>query len=160
MYKSIASLIGLNLCIAFSPTPLSFIQPAHAGDASLSCQATLRSVQAKLKRQPNLNVISINQRDLFQSHPNYPQGRPKEYVIALGGSQASNFLKSRQLMTTLATQIIRNCETVSLVTFGTANSGDVVNLGLMPNGSIQIFECLEPGRDSPDRRVWGKVFCV
>jgi len=125
---------------------------------AVSCPVALQSVRAKLQDLPNLEIASFAKRDISKAYSDYPKERPDGYSIDMRGNQVINLLNSPQLMTTLASQIIDNCKTVSLVSFGLANTDYAVLLGLMPNGNVQQFECLEPGQAS-EEQVWGKKFC-
>lgn len=160
MNPSLPALIHLPLWISLSLTPFSLSQPAHAKEPTSTCPAALQSVQAQLKAKPNLEIVSVTKRTVTEAYPDHPNGRPDWYVFSLRGRSAESLLNSPRLMTTLASQIIRNCETTSLVLFGLANSGYTALLGLMPDGSIQPFECLEPGRGASNRPAWGKTICV
>ncbi|NET62721.1 MAG: hypothetical protein F6K47_43525 [Symploca sp. SIO2E6] len=125
---------------------------------SSSCQVALQAVRAKLKELPNLEIASFAKRDISKAYSDYPKERPDRYSIDMRGNQVVNLLNSPQLMTTLATQIIDNCKTVSSVSFGLANTDYGVLLGLMPNGTVQKFECLEPGQ-ARGELVWGRTYC-
>ena len=159
MNKPAQRLIGLNLARSLSLTSLSSSPIAQAQTPSTTCSTTLKAIQTKLKEKPNLEIVSVTQQDIGDLYPDRPRDRPDWYVFALRGRQANTILNSAQFMNTLATQLIRNCPNVSLVTFGVANSGNTVLWGLMPNGTVQPFECLEPRRDM-SRPAWGKTICV
>jgi len=130
----------------------SYAQPS-------SCQAAIQSVRAILKNKHNIKTASVTKRDMSEVYSDHPQGRPGGYFIAMRGTQVINLLNSPQLMSILATRIIDNCETTSLVIFGFPNSDYTVLLGLMPNGNVQPFECLEDPDNYLGYAVWGKTFC-
>lgn len=159
MNPLLPALIHLPLWIILSLAPFSLSQPAQSKEPA-SCSAALQNVQAQLKAKTNLEIVSVTKRNVTETYPDHPKGRPDWYVFSLRGRQAENLLNSPRFMTTLASQIIRSCENTSLVMFGFANSGYTVLLGLMPDGSVQPFECLEPGRGSSNRPAWGKTICV
>lgn len=133
------------------------IQPSR-GTSVDRCQAAVQSVRSQIQTGRNLEVLPAIPRNISASYPDAPQGRPDGYVISFRGVESQNILNSPQFMTTLARQIINQCENVGLVTFGVANSGDVVSFGLMPDGSIISFRCLETGLGIRPR--WGEVVCT
>ncbi|NES19734.1 MAG: hypothetical protein F6K41_12590 [Symploca sp. SIO3E6] len=127
-----------------------------------SCQAAIQAVTAKLRDEQNIEIVSVTKRDVSEIYSDYPKERPGGYFITMRGNQVINLLNSPQLMSILTTQIIDNCETASLVMFGFPNSDFTVPLGLMPNGTVQPFECLEVSLEELEyieKPVWGKTFC-
>lgn len=58
----------------------------------------------------------------------------------------------------IASEIINSCNSVGAVTFGRYQTGWVSTVGLMRDGTIQNFECIEhaPDKGSPS---WGQEWC-
>ena len=133
------------------------VQPSSSSPSYL-CQDAIQSVRSQIQTGRNLEVLPTIKRNVSTGYTDAPTGRPDEYVIPLRGAESLNILSSPQMMTTLARQIISQCANVSLVTFGIANSGNIVSLGLMPDGGILIFNCIEPGRGLRPR--WGQIVCT
>jgi hypothetical protein len=133
------------------------IQPSSSSPTSL-CQDAVQSVRSQIQTGRNLEILPTIKRNVSTGYSDAPIGRPDEYVIPLRGAESLNILNSPQMMTTLARRIISQCDNASLVTFGIANSGNIVSLGLMPNGSISVFNCIEPGLGLRPR--WGQIVCT
>lgn len=154
MYKNIRLLATFTLTL----TALHLgIQPSH-GNPERQCQEAVQSVRSQIQTGRNLEILPTIKRNAAAVYSDAPIGRPDEYVIPLRGAEALNILSSPQMMTNLARQIISQCPNASMVTFGIANSGNIVSLGLMPDGSMAIFNCIEPGRGLRPR--WGQIVCT
>lgn len=146
------------LCLAILPliTGLLPVLPAQAGSKQ-ECLATIAAAKQKLQGSRNVNMI-IRSGNLSQSWQDHPRNRPLEYLFLFRGSAAESIMKSGRLQQTLANQIIKDCSNVSMVKFGLQNSGWVNSFGLMPNGKVQVFECLEP--EIGIKPKWGQIFCT
>jgi hypothetical protein len=78
-------------------------------------------------------------------------------MLNLSGSAAPDVMNSPQLQTSIATNIIQSCETIGIVQFGVYQSSWVDTFGLMSDGSVERFQCQEPG--TPISRIWGNIGC-
>lgn len=155
MPKSNRSLTLLSLISGVSLIVSTFgVTPANSTSTSI-CQDAVQSVRSQIQTGRNLEVLPAIKRN--DGHPDAPQGRPVEYIIPLRGTESLNILSSPQLMTNLARQIINQCANASLVTFGIANSGSRISFGLMPDGGIIGFRCIEPRGLRPR---WGQIICT
>lgn len=131
---------------------LSNIPPSHA---NTSCKAAVNSVKTQLQKQKNVQLVSVNKED--SNYPDHPKNRPYSYIFILQGTGADSVLFSDKLMTSLATKIIPQCQNIGLVVFALYNSHLSVDFGLMHNGSIQAFECIE--RENAAMPKWGETVC-
>lgn len=130
-------------------------QPIHT--SSNLCDTAIRSTKSQLE-QLQQGKIWINQVDVAQLNPSFPNDRPHAYAITLDGQAASNVMKSPQLMQSISTNLISNCSTVSLVSFGKAQTDWSIHFGLIGSTQIEQFQCVnEP---TPDRLPWGYKRCL
>ncbi len=145
-------------CLAVLPltTSLLPILPAQA-NSEQDCLSTIAAVKQKLQGNRNLDMIARSS-NLSKSWQDHPKGRPIEYFFGFRGPAGEAIMNSGRLQQNLANQIIKDCSNISMVKFGIRNSGWVHTYGLMPNGKVQLFECLEPGRGVKPK--WGQIICT
>jgi len=67
-------------------------------------------------------------------------------------------MRSPKFQSSIATEVIRNCSTVGSVIFGLDHSGWSSSIGLMDNGKIEPFECLDHDVANPKLK-WGQEYC-
>ncbi|MGC1395358.1 MAG: hypothetical protein WA828_13835 [Coleofasciculaceae cyanobacterium] len=132
------------------------IVPAQASTEQ-RCLLTIADAQQRLQGTLNVDIITrIDDQSKFRS--DYPKGRPMSYTFGFKGPAAETLMNSFRLQESVATQIITGCTSLSAITFGYWNSGWFHTYGLMPNGKIQPFECIEPGIGNKPK--WGQVVCT
>lgn len=104
--------------------------------------------------------VSVRSRDISQTYPDHPVGRPREYLFTMKGPATASIFNSPKLLQSVGAGIFANCSSVGTVTFALANSGWMSTLGLMPGGQVEFFQCLEARRDTAGRRLkWGQQYC-
>ncbi|PSB01105.1 hypothetical protein C7B64_20010 [Merismopedia glauca CCAP 1448/3] len=100
--------------------------------------------------------MSIQKNDISSGYTDFPAGRPLEYSFFIAGEGWNNILSSFKLLTAISQNMINNCQSVSLVTFGPDVNTDAPifdSFGLMPNGKVKLFECT-----SREDVGWGYIF--
>ena len=70
-----------------------------------------------------------------------PQGRPHIQSFYLQGAGVESIMNSSELLASIATPIINNCNSVSLVSFGAFGTDWIEDFGLMSTGKVQRFYC-------------------
>ena len=112
-------------------------------------------IQLTTDRQLMLEQFEINDRNAPGTSP---EGRPHQYAFGISGSATETVMSSNVLMSTLATQIIDNCNSISSVSFGEWGTGLFWVYGLVPNGEVEFFKCREDHFHGGGYRdlVWGK----
>lgn len=153
MYKFIAiGLIALDTLL-FSLPSVKAQNLAKVED----CTATITAAQNNLKNGRNLE-LAIRREDISNDYPDHPENRNYNYLFLMEGAATDSIMNSPQLMKKIAKKIIDNCGSVGSVTFALNYSGWKYSIGLLPNGTIDFFECLEP--DDNDNKInWGQEYC-
>ncbi|MEO1432971.1 MAG: hypothetical protein AAFV71_28680 [Cyanobacteria bacterium J06633_8] len=153
MYKLISTgLIAVNLLIA-QALPLQ----AQSGRRTNigSCNAALTSAKNRIKKGRNIQ-IRINK--YIHGYSNAPVNRSHEYGIGLEGRATSSIFNSPVFMKSIASQIIYNCKTVGILSFGFGYDR-IVAFGLMTSGKVVKFKCLY-GEGVNIKPRWGQALCL
>jgi hypothetical protein len=152
--------IATSLSIAIS-TPLLFDQKiSRANDASMQLAQTQPSAQCQNAIRAAINRIQegrdINIEASFGTpYDGYPPDRPYAYGFLFSGPATDSVLLSDGFLLNLSTEIINNCQMVSMVAFQ-ADQTDWFRVYGLVRGSVREFECYNPGTGSPG---WGYQFC-
>lgn len=146
----------LSLALIPLATNLIPILPAQ-GSSEQKCLSTIADAQQRLQGSLNVDIITkIDDQSKYRS--DHPKNRPMSYTFGFKGTAADSIMRSGRLQQSVANQIIKGCPSFSVVRFAYWNSGWVHTYGLMPNGNIRLFDCLEPGRGVKPK--WGQVICT
>ncbi len=146
----------LSLAVIPLATNLIPVLPAQASTEQ-QCLSTIADAQQRLQGTLNVDIITkIDDQSKYRS--DHPKGRPMSYTFGFKGLGAKTIMNSSRLQESVANQIITGCTSLSVVTFGYWNSGWFQTYGLMPNGNIKPFECIEPGIGNKPK--WGQVICT
>jgi len=128
---------------------------AESERAENSCKVAMNRAKERITKGRDLRIVSVGNVNAPSDHPN---GRPLILQIVLEGKAAESVMSSPVFQKALASEIIKSCNSVSAVNFGMYRSGWSSMTGLMPDGTIQGFQCLEPDRDMP-KISWGQQVC-
>jgi hypothetical protein len=167
--RTIAVILPISFvaCSASNPsTPPTSSSPAAAQEtesqltnisSDSSCSAAIQSAKRQLEQlQPS--QIWINQVDVATLNQSPPSDRPHAYFLTLSGQSTSDMMSSPQLMRSISAEVIENCPTVSLVSFGKAETDWSIHFGLVGNTQIEQFQCVnEP---TQNRLSWGYQRCL
>lgn len=123
------------------------------------CRASVQLAKSKIEKNKNVKVGEIIPNiPLNDVYSDYPKNRPFKYGFALDGSATKNILKSPKLLLPIATDIIKNCQSVSMVSFRVygayrADTAPSAAFGLMKDGKVKQWQCIDP---PPNRFRWGQ----
>jgi len=121
------------------------------------CQAALM-VKQRFETKYKVTVTYLVRSDISNVSVDAPKGRTNLYVFAMEGSAVASLLRSSQVLTAAAREVIQGCDQIGLVSFGLDQTDDVGSYGLFPDGRIRPFRCVEP--DANRRQIqWGQTFC-
>lgn len=123
-----------------------------------SCKVAMNRAKDLITRGRDIRIVSFENVDAPSRYPDHPIGRPLIVQIILEGKAAGSVMFSPVLQKTVASEIIRSCSSVSAIDFGKYQTGWSSMTGLMPDGTIQGFQCLEPSRYGP-KPSWGQQTC-
>ena len=147
-------MIAVNILVVLSlPSSLRAEEPKN-------CRSAIDNAQKQIKAGRPLKV-TIRTFDISKSYPDYPKNRPTSYMFSMKGQGTSTVMRSPKFMKAIATNVIQNCGSVSIVRIAVWETDDVATFGLLPGGKVDAFECLQPDRDAFDSRLaWGKEVCI
>ncbi len=146
--------IGLIALSTLSPRALQ-AQKVKTGD---HCIASVASAQKRIDAVNNVSVVLNVADNIPKLYTNYPANRPYRYTFAVDGTAAESVMNSDKFMKSIATSVIRNCNSVSMVIFAVYQTDWYYSYGLLPSGKIENFisNCVEPG---PGKLRWGQQTC-
>lgn len=139
---------------------LSASLPLRAEGKPRDCTMTIATAQKRLTTGRDVEV-NIKSFDISEDYPDHPDNRPMTYLLILKGAATESIMRSPRFQKAIATEIIKSCESVGVVTFGMDGTGWGQSVGVLPGGRIDNFECVEhPGsRGVPKKLIWGQEFC-
>lgn len=162
-----ALLIGSTLILSNAILPLSAISAKHTRGiyvsqsglevSSVRCQVALDEATNTVEEVPSVQMSTMDIRSLAEEYSDFPAERAYGVYIGIEGQAAINVLNSPQLLTSISSQLIEECDSVSMVKFAMHQTDLNVIFGLV-GGSVLSFECTEP---SPGRITqWGTTVCL
>jgi hypothetical protein len=159
MHRIIASsLITLDALFLLSSPP-ALAQIKQTRTETTECAEALQAAKNKITKGRKVKVVEVYKTNVQQfSYTDYPKKRPFSYTFTLSGAATASIIKSEKFLLSISTEIIKNCNSVSMVRFGLHASDSGVDFGLVGEKNIRLFECIEPG--SPTKLTWGYVICI
>jgi hypothetical protein len=144
--------INADLALPAKSFPIQNI-PAESPE----CRAAL------LKGKSRIEKFRTKVSSLAQSKHEYddaPANKPLSYTFAMTGPATKSIIYSQKFLTNISGDIVSKCPSVSLITFGFDMSDSFVTFGLMKNGQIHQFNCIEARRKRVMTIHWGQVICM
>ena len=139
----------------------AFILPSQARsqETTQSCEIALSNAKNRIEQERDITV-EIDIKDSSEEYPDPPDGRPTIIWFEVEGNAAESVMESPVFQRAIASEIINSCNSVGAVSFGVSHTGWINTIGLMRDGTIQKFECVDhdPERSSP--YPWGQDPCV
>ena len=103
------------------------------------CLTAITNAKNKLEKIPQIQVVKS---PIFAiSYPNHHQGRLHKQEFHIRGASVNSVMNSPTLLNTIATPIIKTCDSISLVVFEVHQTDWSRNFALMPNGKVELTEC-------------------
>ncbi|KST66557.1 hypothetical protein [Mastigocoleus testarum] len=137
---SLLSLASLSLSIMPSEANTTTAQLKNKRfNLTKKCRAAITTATNRLEKNPSLKVVQSPTDRVPYDY--YPQGRPHRQSFYLQGAGVKPIMNSSVLMASIAKPVINNCNSVSLVSFGTFGTDWIEDFGLMSNGKVQQFNC-------------------
>jgi len=152
-----------NTIVVMVATSLGFSNfllpiPAKSEAISQLCEVAIKNGRQRIEQGKRI-IVMTRILDERENYPDHPQGRPLLVMISLDGQGADSVMKSPVFQKAIASEIIQSCSSVGAVRFARNQTDWYVTLGLMPNGTIQNFQCVDPD-PSRNRLTWGQQVCV
>ncbi|MFM5987152.1 MAG: hypothetical protein ACKO9I_17840 [Sphaerospermopsis kisseleviana] len=152
-------LIITNVMLLFSSSA-----QAQNRKPSVECNAALQRTKKQLQKNRKVKVVYTSQENISQHYKhdkNYPKNRPLSYGFGLRGPATLSVLYSDKFLTRIAKDIIDNCSSISMVTFGEYGTDHVESYGLLENNDVGRFKCiLESDPRARKKLDWGYVVCI
>ena len=134
------------------------------------CDLALDKVQIKLRENRRRINVDFRPREITSKEDWYedmPSNRPYDLWVVMRGNEGdmSNAMNSQQFLTTLASNIITNCDRVSVVTFGINGTDYLRSYGLI-NNKVVYFKCVDRATFLAAKRIssrviyWGRQLCI
>lgn len=146
-------LIITNIMFLFSSSA-----QAQARKPSVECNAALQRAKKQIQKNRNVKVVYTGQENISQDYKSYPTNRPFSYQFGLRGPATESILNSDKFLTIIATDIINNCPSISMVAFGEYQTDHGGAYGLFKNNTVAAFECVDPG--TTIKLSWGQIVCI
>ncbi|MEO0769352.1 MAG: hypothetical protein AAFY72_07945 [Cyanobacteria bacterium J06649_4] len=131
-------------------------QSKQATGVQQQCSATLSVAVRRIEEVKNVSVAGVYDQDISVMYVDSPADAPAGVTISMEGSGTPNIMASPQLLTSIAAQVITECQPISLVIIGENRSDNYGVFGLM-DGEVVIFR--ECGSDIGPLN-WGEVGCL
>jgi hypothetical protein len=152
-FIALAFLIS-NINLSF-PARSSTTQTIPA--ASAQCRAALLNNKSKIEKLKT-KVVRISQSK--HSYSDGPANKPLAYTFAMTGPATQSVMFSQKFLTDISEDIVSMCPSVSLLKFGFDMSDNEITFGLMNNGKVQQFKCIEFRQERVIPIRWGQVICL
>ena len=147
-------LIITNIMFLFSSSA-----QAQARKPSVECNAALQRAKKQIQKNRKVKVVYTGQEDISQHYKSYPTNRSFSYQFGLTGSATQSILNSQKFLTAIATDIINECPSISIIEFNEYRTDHVESYGLLGNNTIDIFKCID-WEVAPKKLDWGYVSCL
>jgi hypothetical protein len=158
MQKFFANAIVFITTGALSLSPFALPLQARSEQTRKSCETAIADGTSRIEKGREITVTT-DITDRGEIYPNHPSGRSLFVRIVLDGNAADSVMLSPVLQKAISSEIISSCGSVGAVTFGRYRTDWSSTFGLMPNGTIKQFECVDPDPDR-DKLSWGQQVCV
>jgi hypothetical protein len=158
---SVTALAIVSVCLVNS----AWSFPIFAASSSINvkeCDRAVAMAKSKLQKINKLQFLAVRQLKLSQSSgSDRPLNRPLMYSIILDGYGGEKIMYSPKMMQNISTELIYRCQSVAAVLFGMKDSDWTQMFGLMNNGKVQAFECVDLPREKYNRELaWGTQVCL
>lgn len=135
---------------------------ARSQETGQPCEVALLNAKKRIEQGRDIAVKTTitdgTRADGSKRYSDHPDGRPTIIWLEVDGSAADSVMVSSVFQKAIASEIIKSCNSVGAVTFIRYRTGWSSTVGLMKDGSIQNFECLEHDPEK-FRPSWGQEFC-
>lgn len=149
------TLLGMTSCLA---SPLSTQRLAAQPANPARCQASVARAINRLNNVSNVQVQGrLQQSNLSQYYEDAPPQRPTGYFLYVAGNGDATVMRSTQFLTAISQDILRQCSDVGLVTISVYRTDWSRAFGVLKDGQVQEFRCIEPGIKPKSK--WGEVVC-
>jgi hypothetical protein len=140
------------------------LQISGSRRTSEACTTAISEATRRFNEVAQVRVIGASKNDLpAYNYSSYPFNRPNGYSFLLTGAGVRTVSASPRFVESIVTDIMTNCDTVSIVSLGVYQTGGGGwTFGFSETGKPELFNCVEPDRSRPDdyKFGWGYEICV
>ncbi len=156
---AIVLVLILTLGACSAPSKLAGSSAVKTSDKtdSAGCLNALIDAQTYLKEGRAIEVRTSFAN--IQGYPDAPSNRPHRVILAMAGEDSDKVMESEPLRSSISTNLLRNCSSTGMVTIAVANSGYFRDHGVMKDGTITTFQCVENRLEEKEELRWGQQFC-
>jgi hypothetical protein len=124
-----------------------------------TCEAAIGNGRERITAGRSITIVRTSIVDGSQDYSDHPDDRPQIVQFRLDGKAADSVMESPVFQKAIALKIINSCGSVGAVIFERDRTDWSTTFGLMPNGTIKQFECVDP---DPERNKisWGQQVCL
>jgi len=162
MHKRLIDALAVIAVGSLSLSAFILSPSARSQETGQPCEVAMLNAKKRIEQGRDITVkTTITDGTLVDGskrYPDHPHGRPTIIWLEVDGSAADSVMASPAFQKAIASEIIKSCNSVGAVTFIRYQTGWSSTVGLMRDGSIQNFECIEhdPEQGSPS---WGQEWC-
>ena len=126
------------------------------------CQVAIARAKTTFEKVKMKVILTSQYKQVSSGRNDYPETRPLGFVFRyIPNGNYQNYDKSNAWQKKIASDIISNCESISSVMFGIHKTDEQVEYGLMKNGKVETFECIDPYQFRERITVrWGQRACL
>lgn len=147
-----AGLLSLDILLVLG-TPIQ----AQEAETAKGCTAIITDIQNIIEKGREVTV-STRINDISDKLTGYPATRPYRYLFLLSGQASESIMHSFKFQEIIAKRIIANCNNVGMVTFAVSGTDYVLSNGLMPDGTVKSFDCIDYQKVT--HLSWGQEICT
>ena len=153
--NKITSFVFAGLITIHTSLVLNIPVQAQEAETATDCTATITDIQNIIEEG---RAVTVNTRinDISDKLTGYPTTRPYRYIFLLDGQASESIMHSFEFQKIIAKRIIANCSNIGMVTFAVSGTDYVLSNGLMSDGTIKSFDCVE----KITKLNWGEEICT
>lgn len=153
-----------KLFVGLSALSLSYIStfPVSATESleNQKCISETRRVAQKLVENKNVR-LRFDVKNISKYEKDYPYNRPLSLQFSFEGNAAADIMNSPQFLQIATKRIVNNCTNISQVVFGEYATDWSTTIGLMHDGSVKEFKCVNPNNLTVSSELkWGETICL
>jgi hypothetical protein len=131
---------------------------AKSQETRKSCETAIANGTGRIEQGRDI-TLTTDIADRSEIYSNPPSDRHLFVTIVVDGEAANSVMLSPVFQKAIASEIIKSCDSIGAVTFGRQATDWSATFGIMSDGTIKDFECVDPDPEV-NRIPWGQQICV
>jgi hypothetical protein len=158
MQKFVANAIVFTAVGSLGLSTFALSPQAKSEQVRKSCETAIADGKSRIDRGRDI-IVTTDIADHSEIYPNHPNGRPLFVTISVDGNAADSVMSSPVFQKAITSEIIKSCNSVGAVTFGRQQTDWSITFGMMSDGAIESFECIDFDPEG-NRPLWGQQVCL